>query len=134
GASFNTFLGNLCEAIQDNSLALDDEAKLNNVPFCVAVQEEHYLAVQPTMGWQDVPFYLCAIDLSKLMDSNLPSIDGIETGLFLEIYGEVLRQRRDGALNINLYSWFNKLPIDATGKAWIARDGKVSRGEIPFKV
>jgi hypothetical protein len=129
GVGFSKCLGYVRGAVKTNRLKLDSPHKHLNWPVCVAVQEKNYIGVRPLHLLIGQPAFLLA-DLTKLQDENAEPLDGIETGIFLDIYSEVLRLERDALVDTELYAWFNQLPLQPEGKVWVTEDGVAHKGNI----
>ncbi len=108
---------------------MSDDARAANWPVCIAIQEQNYLAVRPVQMMADsgCRVGMCVVDFTKATNEQTT---GTETGQFIEIYSSVLGEPRYALFAEDLYSWFNKLPIDDNGKAWVTPDGHVQFGKI----
>ncbi len=132
GASFETFVKHLSDAIRQNAICGETAAsKLMNAPVCIAVENQHYVSIRPLHFVVDPPPYLFAVDLTKMRTECANDLVGIETGLFLQFYCEILQNRWNSLPDCAIYEWFNKIPVDNSGKVFIDPDGNVHRGKIP---
>jgi hypothetical protein len=131
GASFDTCIEYVKDAVIENRLNLDDDNRHLNWPNCFVIQDRHCIGVSPlgqkTTGMQPLSF--CLVDLGEADDSTYTD-DGIETGFFLQIYTAALELKRQAFTDWTVYSWFNGLPLKPNGKAYVTRDGVAHRGNI----
>lgn len=134
GVTFPTFVEYLQSAVRCNRLNESADARCLNWPVCIAVQDRNYVAVRPLQQMRDSGCRIgcCAIDFTKLQGPVDERIDGIETGHFIEIYNAVLREPPFPLFAENLYSWFNRLPIEEGGKVWVTPDGETHHGDIEW--
>jgi hypothetical protein len=133
GATMPTLAEYLQDAIAGKEVV--DGSPFMNWPLCIAVQERNVVGFRPhgsVAGEKDMPFCFCLVDLTKLTNSSATPVDGLETGLFLELYSWMIRDQ-DCFPRVEVYRWFNNLPLLPDGKMWVAPDGKINKGEIPYK-
>ena len=128
GATFGSFSEYVQKAITENLLQLHEQQLALNWPYCVAVQERGYIGFCPIYPSQHFPDAFCILNFQEAKDKSITT--GLETGFFLELYGNILGQRGDIISADHLYEWFNKMPIEDTGKHWVTTDGALHTGEI----
>jgi hypothetical protein len=132
GVTFKTCVNHIASSLK-KSEGNGESVLFYHLPQCIAVQDQNYVGVLPSSYGEGVPCAFCMLDLKRSEDKDAPYPDGMETGIFLQIYGHVLK-KNSGVLSAkNLYSWFNKLPIADAGKVWITEDGKINKGNIPVE-
>ena len=132
GAAFDTFVAYLKDALTKNRLSAGDNQRHLNLPFCIAVQSRNYLGLRPLSGAVDKPICFCAVDFSQIQAVKKRSMDGYETGAFLQMYSKALEDKRLALPDLELYQWFNSLPLKTEGKVWLKPDGTVTKGNIPL--
>lgn len=139
GATMPYLANYLRDALGQNRLRAEgiEAAPTLNWPFCLAVQSRNIIGLRPQMGVpgekKDYPYCFCLADLTKATDATALPVDGIETGFFLHFYSLMIRNQRDNLTTVGVYNWFNNLPLSPDGKLWIAPDGTITQGDIPYK-
>jgi hypothetical protein len=131
GVAFSTCVTYLKKAVKANRLKVDAFQRHLNWPVCVAVQDKNYIGVRPLHLTTGKPIAFLLANFTNVQGKEAEPPDGIETGIFLDIYGEVLRLKRDALHDASLYEWFNNLPLQPAGKVWITEDGVSHNGNIP---
>jgi hypothetical protein len=131
GITCQTLANYLQVALTTNRLKVSSPRLHLNWPVCVAIQSRNYIGVRPLHLTSGKPLAFCIADFSKVQEASAGSFDGIETGLFLEIYSGVLLNKRPALDDSNLYNWFNGLPLTDAGKIWVTEDGVSHTGNIP---
>lgn len=133
GVTFETFVTYLQDALARNRFGADREGlKALNWPVCIAVQDRNYFGIRPLSGPTNFLDCFCAVDFRRALDTAALPIDGIETGFFLQIYSEILREGKGSLGASDMYAWFNSLPIAPEGKVWLRLDGTATNGNIPI--
>jgi len=131
GVSFSTFIEYIQSAVRENRLQREEEYREANWPVCIVVQARNYLGLRPIQCMAGGPgMGFCAVDFTRLQRPADQSIDGIETGHFIDIYGSLLSDPGFAMFAENVYSWFNQLPIEDAGKVWVTPDGEAHLGRI----
>jgi hypothetical protein len=129
GATFNTCVEYVKDAVNNNLLNLANDQKHLNWPNCFVIQDTHCIGIRPMEQGSSKPLSFCLVDLAQADDTSY-GVDGIETGFFLQIYTASLEDRRRAFGEGTVYQWFNQLPISPEGKAWVTPDGTVHKGNI----
>jgi hypothetical protein len=129
GVRFQTFLQYLSDEIVGNKLGLPSDRRVANLPHGIVVQQGHYLGFRPSWVTEGARWTYFAINL-EAADHKEWSNDGIETGIFLNIFRAMLDS--NGVMDLRFAAtWFNEIPVAARGKVWIDSDGKTHEGRFP---
>ena len=131
GVTFDTFAGYIQGAVNDNRLQVPEFQKHLNWPVCVAVQAKNYVGIRSLRIVTSQLIAFCLVNLAELEDPQVADPNGVETGIFLDIYAEIVARGREPLADATLYEWFNKLPVRQAGKVWVTEDGAIHTGNIP---
>jgi hypothetical protein len=132
GVGFATFTDYLAETIKENRIARIDPrftaADANqNLPTCIVVQEENYIAVTPS-DTRAGEWFCGAI---KYPRSQFP--DGTETGVFIDLYSGLIQPGDGSTLNLyHLSGWFNRQQVPVECKVYIDQHGGIRNGDMPL--
>jgi hypothetical protein len=132
GVQMNTLAGYIAAEMKANALGCVADATALNVPVSIVIQDRQMIALRPTQRGDGHKSYCCLVDFNEIDKSQvqLADVNGLETGTFLGVYREVLKQRQTGLSSGLLYTWFNSLPVKTAGKLWVEPNGTVHTGNI----
>jgi hypothetical protein len=134
GVNFESFLEYIQSAATENLLEneISKAPSHMNCPVCVAVHNKQYIGIRPLQFVGSGTRYFIAVNFASSSESTDKYIQGIETGLFLQLYQLVLQNYNDVAMaDLNLNEWTASLKIPDRHKVWITSDGTIHRGRPP---
>ncbi len=120
--------GHLCESSQSSGI--------NKWPVGIVVQDRSIFGINATDGMPGhprgkLPDAFCLLDLTKGNEIWLDEPNGIETGLFLHFYSQLISQNgRFPLIKQWMYEWFNRFPVSDDGKIWVDAGGNIHNGKI----
>ena len=125
------------QRFQEEGLEGSDVPKHLNWPDCIAIQRRNIIGFRPSYSFpnraqENWPYCFCILDLTKAAQEPKPPADGIETGIFINLYDINIRNEIEKLTTDTLYRWFNEMPLLDEGKIWIHPDGTINHGNIPF--
>ncbi|HMQ15940.1 MAG TPA: hypothetical protein PKC49_08200 [Phycisphaerae bacterium] len=120
GVTFDTCVDYVAATLRDTKSILA-------IPHCIVVQERHYLLVRPVNAPDKNGFQVYAVNLQEPKAEGDQCVDGLETGMFLELYKQTMRSRHDAFDGRALRGWFDRVKTSGCTCVSIDLAGNTSR-------